>query len=102
LLSNGKVFDNDDDWVDSGGAVVEVENEGGDGGDVVKLVNGGRDDIGGSILFDGADEGEFDSRLAEEGFEAKGICAYDISIPIESKNAVNRNSERIKESLIKN
>jgi hypothetical protein len=58
LLSNGKVFDNDDDWADKGGAVVEVENEGGDGGDVVKLVNGGRDDIGGSILFDGADEKE--------------------------------------------
>lgn len=101
LLSNGKVFDNDDDWGDRGGAVVEVENEGGEGGDVVKLVNGGREDIGGSILFDGAGEGEIASGL-EDGFEAKGICAYDISIPIESINAVNRNSERIKESLIKN
>jgi hypothetical protein len=83
-----------------GGVGVEVDEKVVGGGDVVKLVNGGRDDIGGRILFEGAlAEG---GRRLDEGFEVTGICANDCSTHIDSKNKLNRISERIKGYLIKN
>ena len=100
LLFNGKVADNGDDR--GGEEEVADEKAGGAGEgeeEVVKLVNGGRDDMGGSIWFDGMDE-EGDSRR-EEGFKDTGSKANDRSILIGSKNKVSIANKRIKEYLIK-